>query len=58
MTKKNKGYIIYEKLTINDLKESLEKQSTTVEHYRKEMELMRPAAEAKASLNRASSQMR
>ena len=27
--------------TINDLKDSLEKQSTTVEHYRKEMELMR-----------------
>ena len=27
--------------TINDLKYSLEKQSTTVEHYRKEMDLMK-----------------
>ena len=33
--------------TINDLKESLEKQSSTVEHYRKEMELMRKQLEAK-----------
>ena len=32
--------------TINDLKDSLEKQSATVEHYRKEMELMRRQLEA------------
>ena len=38
--------------TINDLKESLEKQSTTVEHYRKEMELMRKQLEAKDEVNR------
>ncbi|MCR8875343.1 IS66 family transposase, partial [Phocaeicola barnesiae] len=37
--------------TINDLKESLEKQSTTVEHYRKEMELMRKQLEAKDEVN-------
>ena len=37
--------------TINDLKESLEKQSTTVEHYRKEMELMRRQLEAKDEVN-------
>lgn len=38
--------------TINDLKDSLEKQSTTVEHYRKEMELMRKQLEAKDEVNR------
>ena len=38
--------------TINDLKESLEKQSSTVEHYRKEMELMRKQLEAKDEVNR------
>lgn len=37
--------------TINDLKDSLEKQSTTVEHYRKEMELMRKQLEAKDEVN-------
>lgn len=37
--------------TINDLKESLEKQSTTVENYRKEMELMRKQLEAKDEVN-------
>ena len=37
--------------TINDLKESLEKQSSTVEHYRKEMELMRKQLEAKDEVN-------
>ena len=37
--------------TINDLKESLEKQSSTVEHYRKEMELMRRQLEAKDEVN-------
>ena len=37
--------------TINDLKDSLEKQSTTVEHYRKEMELMRRQLEAKDEVN-------
>lgn len=37
--------------TINDLKDSLEKQSTTVEHYRKEMELMRKQLEAKDGVN-------
>lgn len=36
---------------INDLKDSLEKQSTTVEHYRKEMELMRKQLEAKDEVN-------
>lgn len=38
--------------TINDLKDSLEKQSTTVENYRKEMELMRKQLEAKDEVNR------
>ena len=38
--------------TINDLKDSLEKQSTTVEHYRKEIELMRKQLEAKDEVNR------
>ena len=38
--------------TINDLKDSLEKQSITVEHYRKEMELMRKQLEAKDDVNR------
>ena len=37
--------------TINDLKDSLEKQSTMVEHYRKEMELMRKQLEAKDEVN-------
>ena len=37
--------------TINDLKDSLEKQSSTVEHYRKEMELMRKQLEAKDEVN-------
>ena len=37
--------------TINDLKDSLEKQSATVEHYRKEMELMRRQLEAKDEVN-------
>ena len=37
--------------TINDLKDSLEKQSTTVEHYRKEIELMRKQLEAKDEVN-------
>lgn len=37
--------------TINDLKDSLEKQSTMVEHYRKEMELMRRQLEAKDEVN-------
>ena len=37
--------------TINDLKDSLEKKSTTVEHYRKEMELMRKQLEAKDEVN-------
>lgn len=37
--------------TINDLKDSLEKQSTTVENYRKEMELMRKQLEAKDEVN-------
>ena len=37
--------------TINDLKDSLEKQSTTVEYYRKEMELMRQQLEAKDEVN-------
>ena len=38
--------------TINDLKDSLEKQSTTVENYRKEMELMRKQFDAKDDVNR------
>ena len=38
--------------TINDLKDSLEKQSTTVENYRKEMELMRKQLDAKDDVNR------
>lgn len=38
--------------TINDLKDSLEKQSTAVENYRKEMELMRKQLEAKDEVNR------
>lgn len=38
--------------TINDLKDSLEKQSTTVENYRKEMELMRKQLDAKDEVNR------
>lgn len=38
--------------TINDLKDSLKKQSTTVENYRKEMELMRKQLEAKDEVNR------
>ena len=38
--------------TINDLKDSLEMQSITVEHYRKEMELMRKQLEAKDDVNR------
>ena len=33
--------------TINDLKDSLEKQSTMVEHYRKKMELVEESGEAK-----------
>lgn len=37
--------------TINDLKDSLEKQSTMVENYRKEMELMRKQLEAKDEVN-------
>ena len=37
--------------TINDLKDSLEQQSTMVEHYRKEMELMRKQLEAKDEVN-------
>ena len=37
--------------TINDLKDSLEKQSATVEHYRKEMELMRKQLEEKDEVN-------
>lgn len=37
--------------TINDLKDALEKQSATVEHYRKEMELMRKQLEAKDEVN-------
>lgn len=37
--------------TINNLKKSLEKQSGTVEHYRKEMELMRKQLEAKDEVN-------
>ena len=37
--------------TINDLKDSLEKQSTTVEHYRKEMDLMKRQLEAKDEVN-------
>ena len=37
--------------TINDLKESLKKQSSTVEYYRKEMELMRKQLEAKDEVN-------
>ena len=36
---------------INYLKDSIEKQSTTVEHYRKEMELMRKQLEAKDEEN-------
>ena len=42
--------------TINDLKDSLEKQSATVEHYRKEMELMRRQLEAKDEVNMIQSQ--
>lgn len=38
--------------TINDLKDSLEKQSATVENYRKEMELMRKQLDAKDDVNR------
>ena len=38
--------------TINDLKDTIEKQSTTVEHYRKEMELMRKQLGAKDEVNR------
>ena len=37
--------------TINELKDSLEKQSTMVEHYKKEMELMRKQLEAKDEVN-------
>ena len=37
--------------TINDLKDALEKQSATVKHYRKEMELMRKQLEAKDEVN-------
>lgn len=37
--------------TINNLNDSLEKQLTTVEHYRKEMELMRKQLEAKDEVN-------
>lgn len=37
--------------TINDLKDSLEKQSATVKHYRKEIELMRKLFEAKDEVN-------
>ena len=37
--------------TINDLKETLEKQTNTVEHDRKEMELMRKQLEANDEVN-------
>ena len=37
--------------TINDLKESLEKQSRPVEHYRKELDLRRKQLEAKDEVN-------
>lgn len=38
--------------TINDFKNSIKKLSTTVEHYKKEMELMRKQLEAKNEVNR------
>ena len=38
--------------TINDLKDALENQSTAVEHYRKEIELMRKQLDAKDEVNR------
>lgn len=38
--------------TINDLKDTLEKQSTAVEHYRKDIELMRKQLDAKDEVNR------
>lgn len=38
--------------TINDLKDTLEKQSTTVGHYRKELELMRKQLDAKDGVHR------
>ena len=38
--------------TINDLKDTIEKQSATVGYYRKEMELMRKQLEAKDEVNR------
>lgn len=38
--------------TIKDFKDALENQSTVVEHYRKEIELMRKKLDVKDELNR------